>query len=68
MNDNKLNRSTAQRKADAKYEKNRGTRPRLSGYLSDDEDELVNEAAAVYGTRKAGIIEALKFWKKHHNK
>lgn len=64
----KTERSEAQKKADAKYEDKRSNKERLSGYLDEDEAKLLNAAVKEFGSKKAGIIGALKFWKKYKNK
>lgn len=61
-------RTDAKIRADEKYEKKRSKLPRLSGYINDDENKLVELAAKEFGCRKDGIIGALRFWKKFKNK
>ena len=61
-------RSDAQKIADEEYEKKRSGKARLSGYLEDDEAKLLDEAAKIFGSKKAAVIGALKFWKKYKNK
>ena len=61
-------RSEAQKRADKNYEKKRSGRTQLSGYLDEKETSLLLEAAKVFGSKKAGIIGALKFWRKYRHK
>ncbi|MFK5950192.1 MAG: hypothetical protein QM500_15615 [Methylococcales bacterium] len=65
---NQKKRSKSQKKADAKYEEKRAKRPQLRGYLDEDEAKLLSEADKEFGGKKAGVIGALKFWKKYKNR
>jgi hypothetical protein len=64
----KTTRTDAQKKADKAYEAKRANRTQLSGYLDEAEAKLLEQAAKKFGSKKAGIIGALKFWKKYRNK
>jgi len=61
-------RTSAQKKADKNYEAKRSSRTQLSGYLDESESKLLDQAAKEFGSKKAGVVGALTFWKKHKNK
>lgn len=54
-------RSKAQAAADARYEKKRADKHRLpGGYLTDAENQLLEEMALIYGSKKEAIIKGLE--------
>lgn len=58
-------RSKAQLAADEKYEGKRAGMARLpGGYLSEQEAALLDEMAALFGSKKAAIFKGLELLKK----
>jgi hypothetical protein len=53
---------------DSKYEKSRKDKKRLSGYLDDEDAEILAEASKEFSGDKAGVVGALKFWNKYKDK
>ncbi len=58
-------RSKAQLAADGRYEAKRAGMARLpGGYLTKEEADLLDELAAIHGSKKAAIFKGLKLLKK----
>lgn len=57
-------RGPIQKAADQRYEKKRSGMPRLpGGYLTQEEAELLDEMAAIYGSKKVAIFKGLELLK-----
>jgi len=62
-------RSNAQKSAERKYGEKRKSQPRLpGGYLSEEQDKLLNKVAAHYSSKKEAIFEGLKLLDKKLSK
>ncbi|MGU5889751.1 hypothetical protein [Aeromonas hydrophila] len=60
-----VKRGAAQKAADGRYEAKRAGMARLpGGYLTQEEAELLDELAAIYGSKKAAIFKGLELLKK----
>jgi len=57
-------RTVAQKRAEEKYNESRKNKPRLpGGYLTEEQDTLLNEVAAHCKSKKDAIFEGLKLLK-----
>lgn len=58
-------RGSAQQAADGRYEAKRSGMARLpGGYLTQEEADLLDELAAIHGSKKAAIFKGLELLKK----
>ncbi|EKP0318723.1 hypothetical protein JFQ90_004005 [Aeromonas veronii] len=57
-------RGEVQKAADRRYEKKRAGMARLpGGYLTQEEADLLDEMAAIYGSKKSAIFKGLELLK-----
>jgi hypothetical protein len=58
-------RGASQKAADSRYEAKRSGMSRLpGGYLTKEEADLLDELAAIYGSKKTAIFKGLELLKK----
>ncbi len=69
MAESERRRSQAQAEADARYAKKRAEKHRLpGGYLTAEENQLLEEMAVIYGSKKEAIIKGLEALKNKSKK